>query len=102
MAVAELDYLHTLKDFENAKKNHVKMAIDFTATWCGPCKYIGPKFQAMDANFPDIKFFKVDVDKNNDTAEMLEISAMPTFLFFLNGFKLDDLKLVGASEDKLK
>ena len=45
-------------------------------------------------------FIKVDVDENNETAEACGIEAMPTFQFFKNGAKVDEL--VGASEQALK
>lgn len=38
------------------------LAIDFTATWCGPCKQIGPRFEAMAmGEFPFVDFAKIDV-----------------------------------------
>ena len=48
------------------------MVIDFTATWCPPCKQIGPIFVAM-ADEPayknSVKFFKCDVDQADDVSE---------------------------------
>jgi len=54
----------------------------------------------MASEFEDVIFIKVDVDENSETAEACGIEAMPTFQFFKNGAKVDEL--VGASEDALK
>jgi thioredoxin 1 len=48
----------------------------------------------------DVVFLKVDVDELGDTAARLDVSAMPTFLFFKGGNKVDTL--VGADTGKLK
>ena len=50
--------------------------------------------------YTGIKFGKVDVDANDETAATCGVSAMPTFQFYLNGEKFDEL--VGASVEKLK
>jgi len=76
------------------------VVIDFTATWCGPCKMIGPYFEKLAVEYPDIEFVKVDVDDANDVAAFCNISAMPTFHFYKNGIKIDDLQ--GADKTKLK
>ena len=39
-----------------------QVIVDFTATWCGPCRVIGPEFVALSTQFPSILFLKVDVD----------------------------------------
>merc|ERR1711918_7866 len=76
------------------------VAVDFTATWCGPCQRIGPVFVEMAKDYPDIEFVKVDVDENEETAQACGISAMPTFQFYKKGEKLGEFS--GASEDKIK
>merc|ERR1712071_210118 len=76
------------------------VAIDFTATWCGPCKRIGPQFEAMAGEFSSVTCIKVDVDANSETSEHCGITAMPTFHFYKDGVKVDEL--VGASEGKLR
>ncbi|KAJ3584914.1 hypothetical protein NHX12_013637 [Muraenolepis orangiensis] len=65
------------------------VVVDFTATWCGPCKLIGPKFVAMAAKAENsqVVFLKVDVDDAGDIAEFYEVTCMPSFLFFRNGEK---------------
>jgi len=67
---------------------------------CGPCRMIGPVFEALSPNYSTIVFLKVDVDENAKVAEECGISAMPTFQVFKNGSKIDEM--VGASKDKLE
>merc|ERR1712113_410159 len=73
--------------------------IDFTATWCGPCKMIAPFFAELADKFTTIEFIKVDVDDLDDVAAECGISAMPTFQVWKGGAKVEEM--VGASKDKL-
>mmetsp|Transcript_3523 Transcript_3523/g.5197 ORF Transcript_3523/g.5197 Transcript_3523/m.5197 type:complete len:156 (+) Transcript_3523:70-537(+) len=73
--------------------------IDFTATWCGPCKAIAPLYKDLSEEF-DAQFIKVDVDENPDAAQKYGVSAMPTFLFIKGGEVVD--RLMGANAARLK
>lgn len=87
-------------DEELRKAGDKLVVVDFFATWCGPCRTIGPKVVEMAKENPSVVFLKVDVDKNDETSEQYEVQAMPTFLFFKCCNKVDTL--VGANESKLK
>ena len=87
-------------EFDSIIKSHERVAVDFTATWCGPCQMIGPKFEKLAEKYSSIKFIKVDVDENSETSEAHGISAMPTFKFFKNGVETVS-ELVGANEAEL-
>nr|2YOI_A Chain A, LECA THIOREDOXIN [synthetic construct]2YOI_B Chain B, LECA THIOREDOXIN [synthetic construct] len=77
------------------------VVVDFFATWCGPCKMIAPFFEELSEEYPDkVVFIKVDVDEVPDVAAKYGITSMPTFKFFKNGKKVDEL--VGANQEKLK
>lgn len=89
-----------LAEFNSILASHKLVAVMFTATWCGPCKSIGPIFEGFVWKYPTIKFIKVDVDENSETAENYEISSMPTFKFFANGQESVE-ELVGADEMEL-
>ncbi|KAK7101342.1 thioredoxin-like [Littorina saxatilis] len=91
-------------------KKKVKLAdpeklvvVDFYATWCMPCKMIAPKIEKMaKEEFPDVLFFKVDVDTNEDTAQEEDITAMPTFHFYRNGEQIKDAVVMGANEEAIR
>lgn len=76
------------------------VVIDFSATWCGPCKIIAPLFSSLSDQMPDVVFLKVDVDENPDTAAKYSVSAMPTFLFIRGGTVVD--RLMGANAARLQ
>ncbi|KAK9524850.1 hypothetical protein VZT92_017215 [Zoarces viviparus] len=77
------------------------VVVDFTATWCGPCKMIGPIFlaQVSKPENKNVVFMKVDVDEVGDVSSECKITSMPTFHFYKNGKKVDEFS--GASEKTL-
>lgn len=68
--------------------------LDCWANWCGPCRAVAPKFEQLSENYPQVKFFKVDVDAVEDVAQEVGVRALPTFMFFKDGAKVTEI--VGA------
>jgi len=75
------------------------VVVDFTATWCGPCKMIAPVFASLSTKFPSIYFLKVDVDANQDISGYERVSSMPTFAVYRYGKKVESFS--GADGNKL-
>jgi thioredoxin len=75
------------------------VVIDFTATWCGPCKVIGPKYDQISVDNPHIVCLKVDVDEGEEVAQAHDISSMPTFQLFKGGKKVGEMS--GSEYHKL-
>lgn len=60
--------------------------VDFTATWCGPCKMIAPILDQVAAEYGDrLNIVKVDVDDNQATAAKFGIRGVPTLMLFKDG-----------------
>ena len=62
------------------------MLVDFHATWCGPCKTMAPELQKFAQNNKDnVRVIKVDIDKNQPTANEFQIQGVPTLILFKQG-----------------
>ncbi|KAL3337022.1 hypothetical protein AABB24_029606 [Solanum stoloniferum] len=66
--------------FDSLKNTNKLVVIDFTATWCGPCKYMEPILNDFAAKYIDVEFVKIDVDGLDDVAQEYGVQAMPTFV----------------------
>lgn len=63
--------------------------VDFTATWCGPCKIIAPRIDNLQKNMNGaFTVMKVDVDRDKEIADSLRIQSIPTLVFYKNGKQL--------------
>ena len=64
--------------------------IDFSATWCGPCKMIAPVLEELSEDYAGkIKFYNIDVDENPDLAEEYGITNIPALAILKDGQKQD-------------
>jgi thioredoxin 1 len=60
--------------------------VDFWATWCGPCKMIGPVVEELAVEYKGkVKIAKMDVDNNRKTPAKFGIRNIPTLIFFKGG-----------------
>ena len=91
-----MHFLRTLADFQSCIQENALVVVDFTASWCGPCRFIAPKFEEMSHEFEQVVFVKVDVDDNEETSAHMGVQAMPTFMFFKHGKKVGECR--GANE----
>ena len=76
--------IKSIEEFANAiSKGNV--VVDFYATWCGPCMMLEPVTEEMSERYPNINFYKVDVDEMEAIAAKFNIYSIPTVYFFKDG-----------------
>ncbi len=76
----------TEKNFQEEVLNSDKtVLIDFWATWCGPCRIMGPVVDEIAAERPDIKVGKVNVDDEPGLAGAFGIMSIPTLVVMKGG-----------------
>ena len=80
-----IKHVNSLAELE-AEVKEGKVLVDFFATWCGPCRMLGPVLEQLDADPSfDVKIVKVDVDEVEEAAYKHNVSSIPTLLFFRDG-----------------
>lgn len=96
----------TDQNYEELVAQGKPMVLDFWATWCGPCKKIGPYIEQLAEAYEGQAIVgKVDIEDNDALVAKFGIRNVPTVLFLKDGQVVD--KNVGAAakavfEDKLK
>ena len=79
--------LHINKDnFHNEVLNSDKpVLLDFFASWCGPCRMVGPILDEIAEEREDIKVCKVNIDEQPELASRYRIMSVPTLMVLKNG-----------------
>lgn len=59
--------------------------VDFFATWCGPCRMLGPVLDEIANDRSDFDIVKIDIDESSDLARQYGVMSVPTLILFKNG-----------------
>ena len=70
--------------------NNQKVAVQFSASWCGNCRIMKPKFKKMATEKEDVTFVIVDAEKFPESRKLANVSNLPTFAIFNGGTLVDE------------
>ena len=62
-----------------------KVLVQFSASWCGNCRIMKPKFKKMSLEYEPLRFLMLDAEKMPNSRKLANVSNLPTFAFFNSG-----------------
>lgn len=93
-------HIHDEEDY-NGKIAQGIVVCKFSAEWCGPCKMVKPKIDALSNKYPNVTFIHIDGDENKQIFRNEGATCYPTFFFYKDGQKTTD-KIEGADAAKVE
>ena len=76
----------TMENFQREVLNSEKpVLVDFWASWCGPCRMVGPLVEQIATENADVKVGKVDIDAQPELAGAFRVMSIPTLMVFKDG-----------------
>ena len=70
---------------EEVLKSEKTVLLDFWASWCGPCRMVGPIIEEIAEERMDIKVGKVNVDEEQELATQFQVMSIPTLIVIKDG-----------------
>jgi len=70
---------------EEVIKSEKPVLLDFWASWCGPCRMVGPIIDEIAAENPEYKVVKINVDEEPELASRFQVVSIPTLVVMKNG-----------------
>ena len=86
-----MQLISSVSAFADVLNSNRNVLVDFYADWCGPCKMIAPIVERLATANPHVTFLKVNVDEAQELTRKFGVSAMPTFMAFVNGSKVGEV-----------
>lgn len=87
----------TDNNYQEVLSSELPIVLDFWATWCGPCRQIGPYIAELAEEYASrVVVGKCNIEEATDLTSDYGIMSVPTVVFIKNGERIEDLDLVGS------
>jgi thioredoxin 1 len=84
--MTDVAYIQDQAEFDTLLARTPLLVVDFTASWCGPCKLVAPLMQQLAEEYEGrISVYKVDLDTLPTLAKQFSIKSIPAVLYFQQG-----------------
>ena len=95
MLNGKIEYINDINEYEDLTANNKYVFVKIAAEWCGACKMVKDKFDALsdEPEFKHVKFVHAESDQNRALAQKQGVTGLPTFLVVMDGEVVD--KAVG-------
>ena len=89
----------TEKNFDDTINSDELTIIDFSATWCMPCRMLKPILEKAEDKFENVYFYNLDIDESEQIAKRYRIFSVPTVVCFRSGKKIDSMVGLNSFDD---
>lgn len=72
-------------NLENIVAENKKVVVQYSATWCGNCRIMKPKFKKLATENEDVSFIIADAEKFPESRQLATVDNLPTFATFVDG-----------------
>lgn len=89
-------------DFDEIINSDELTIIDFSATWCMPCRMLAPILEQVADERTDVNFYNIDIDDSEEIAKRYRIFSVPTLMAFKQGKVIDSLVGLNSFDEILE
>ncbi|MBP5427200.1 MAG: thioredoxin [Clostridiales bacterium] len=88
---------------QEVMKSDKLVVVDFWATWCGPCRAIGPVVDELAQEYNgEVVIGKINVDEEGELSRKYKVMSIPTIMLFKNGEVIDKVVGLRSKEDLIE
>ncbi|HIU06331.1 MAG TPA: thioredoxin [Candidatus Onthoplasma faecigallinarum] len=90
------------ENFDDIINRKTLTVVDFSASWCMPCRMLKPILERVAEKLDHIDFYNLDIDESEDIAKRYRVFSVPTIICFKEGKKVDSMVGLNSYDDVLE